>query len=304
MKAEGWPRARFSRAHAACILGYGAAALCGLLPAWSLPGGLWLSPVAVPLFLLISVHIAASFFPAWSFFLDIISHGPGDRPAIALSFDDGPDPATTPLLLELLKKHQAPAAFFLTGRRAEACPELVARIREAGHEIGNHSMTHDTWLMVRSMRHLDAEIARCQDVLRAQGVAALAFRPPVGITNPRVGLALQKHGLICVGFSCRPGDYGNARLEGLARKVLERVKAGDVVLLHDVAPPKATVQEWLAEVERVLEGVKARGLSIVPLGELVGRQLMGPRIQATRASVAPVVAAPIPGALTGSATRE
>ena len=209
MKAEGWPRARFSRAHAACIVGYGAAALCGLLPAWSLPGGLLLSPVAVPFVLLVCVHFVASLKPGWSFYLDIISHGPGDRPAVALSFDDGPDPATTPLLLALLQKHQVRAAFFVIGRRAQAYPGLVSRIREAGHEIGNHSMTHDPWLMFRATRHLEAEIARCQDVLRAQGVCALAFRPPVGVTNPRVGPVLQKLGLICVAFSCRPGDFGD-----------------------------------------------------------------------------------------------
>ena len=82
--------------------------------------------------------LAAPLFPGFSFFLPIISRGCSGRPAVALTFDDGPDPQTTATLLDLLARHGAPATFFVTGQKARLHPGLIQAILDRGHTIGNH----------------------------------------------------------------------------------------------------------------------------------------------------------------------
>jgi hypothetical protein len=193
---------------------------------------------------------------------------------VAITFDDGPDPRTLRPLLDLLAREKATATFFLVGRSAAAHPTLVREIVAAGHEVGNHSQTHDPFLMLRSCRRLAAEIEECQDVLARLGVIPLVFRPPVGITNPRLLGALRSQGLACVAFSCRPLDFGNRRLKGLKDRVLRRVRGGDIVLLHDRLPGDVPVARWLEEIAGILAGLREMGLRVAPLSELVGFGVM------------------------------
>lgn len=271
-----WPHSRLSRAHVVGIAHLAAAGwLLAAAQPWRLPLGIWLNPAALVLATYIGLCITGSFLPGWQWFLPVVSHGARGRPVVALSFDDGPDPVTTPALLEVLGRHGARAAFFLTGRNAQAHPALVARIRAEGHEVGNHSMSHDPILMLRTLARLERDVADCQAVLLAQGVRPLAFRPPVGITNPRLPIVLSRLGLGCVCFSNRPLDFGNKRVERLAERVLATVRPGDVVLLHDVAPPsEVPLATFLAEVEKIVVGLKARGLAIEPLSQVVGLPVM------------------------------
>lgn len=239
-------------------------------------GLLWVASVptaaAAPLGAFVLACLAAPFFPQAGFFLPVIHRGAGDRRAVALTFDDGPDPVATPRLLDLLARHAAPATFFVVGRRAEAAPDLVREILARGHTLGNHSYRHDPFLMLRSRERLRAEIVRTQAVLHALGVRPRVFRPPVGITNPRLPAVLGELDLACVTFSCRAGDFGNRRIGGLAHRILGRVRPGAIILLHDGAPPgRDGVQEWLAEVEKVLVGLEAQGYRVLPLAELIGR---------------------------------
>lgn len=293
---EGPAGRRPTRAQATGVAALAAAAGLALLEPWSLPLGLGLSPAAVPLVLYLALCGAAPFFPGWSFFLPVVTRGPRGRSAVSLTFDDGPDPAVTPALLDLLARHRARASFFVVGRNALEHPALMARLGAEGHEVGNHSMGHDPLLMLRPSATLEREVAGCQAVLEAQGFRPLAFRPPVGITNPRLTRVLERLGLECVCFSCRPKDFGNRHIDRLAAKVLASVRAGDIVLLHDVAPrAPATAEAWLHEVERILEGLKARGLAIVPLSELLGRPLTAPAsegaVRAREPAAAPARAA-------------
>jgi peptidoglycan/xylan/chitin deacetylase (PgdA/CDA1 family) len=224
----------------------------------------------------------ALFFPHWSWYLPIFSHGSRGSQTVALTFDDGPDPRATPALLSLLQRHGHRATFFLLGHRAARHPKLVEVILNAGHTVGNHSFSHDKWLMLRPSRRLSADIAATQEILAGHGVRPLAFRPPVGITNPLLGPVLNRLGLYAVNFSCRGYDLGNRRLKNLAAKLLKKVRGGDILLLHDTAPPQAAdLKLWLQEVERLLKGLAQKGLTVVPLEDLIGRKVM---ICAKRAS--------------------
>lgn len=228
---------------------------------------------ALPLGLFVLACVAAPFFPRWRLFGPWLDRGRPQQAAVALTFDDGPDPATTPLLLDLLARAgEVQATFFVVGERAARHPELIRRVLAAGHALGNHSATHDPLLMLRSTARLRREVAGCQERLASFGVRTLAFRPPAGIVNPRLWPVLLEQGLFSVGFSRRARDFGNRRVRGMADRLLGRVRPGDVLLLHDgpVRDP-AGVAGWLHEVKAVLDGLRERGLEVRPLAELLGR---------------------------------
>ncbi|MBU0513151.1 MAG: polysaccharide deacetylase family protein [Proteobacteria bacterium] len=235
--------------------------------------GSWL--LFIPLAALALLVLAAPFWPRAQLFLPIVCHGPRRGGKVALTFDDGPDPETTPKLLDLLDKHSVSAAFFIIGDKAEAHPDLIKAILARGHEIGNHSQTHDPILMLRRKRTLLKQIEACQKTLVRFGIAPLAFRPPVGITNPRLRPVMKRLGMYIVVFDCAGRDVGNRRVQGLADRILLRVRPGSIIVFHDRRPAEGiAVEEWLGEVETVIRGVKNRGLQTVLLSELIGRPVM------------------------------
>ncbi|MDA8126566.1 MAG: polysaccharide deacetylase family protein [Deltaproteobacteria bacterium] len=229
---------------------------------------------AWPLGLYCLFCLTAAFLPRAGLFLPVISRGAGDRRQVALTFDDGPDPEVTAPLLELLARHQIPATFFVAGIKAEAHPALIREILGQGHEVGNHSYHHDPLLMLRSRTRLYNEIARTQEALAPFGIRPIAFRPPVGITNPRLPGVLEALAMECVTFNCRAVDFGNRRIKGLERTILKKVRPGAIILLHDVVPPGGSSGEWLGKVETILLGLRAQGYAIVSLSQLTGRPAM------------------------------
>lgn len=245
--------------------GTGAFLLAGLL----LPFDLHLTTIPLTAFLILCM--AAPFFPGFNFFLPVISRGGRDSDAVALTFDDGPDPVSTPELLRLLARHRVSATFFVTGRKAEQYPDLIREMLDRGHTIGNHTCTHDNLVMLKREAVLMREIASTQDVLKSFGIVPLAFRPPVGIVSPRLAPVLQECGMYALNFSRRGGDFGNRRLRHLSRRLVRRVRSGDIVALHDVRPVYQDVRVWLLEVERLLDGIRRKGLKIIPLAELIGQ---------------------------------
>jgi peptidoglycan/xylan/chitin deacetylase (PgdA/CDA1 family) len=207
--------------------------------------------------------------------LPVNSRGKTGRPAVSLTFDDGPDPETTRPLLQLLDRHAAKAAFFVNGEKAAKYGDLISEILAHGHDIGNHSYSHDPLLMLRCSEKLYREIESTQVLLRSFGISTAAFRPPIGITNPKLAKVLLQQGLYCVTFSCRAFDGGNRYVKGLSRKILNKVKSDDIVLLHDIKPRMATDMEYfLREIDMILSCLKNKGLKIVPLAELLGRPVM------------------------------
>lgn len=258
---------------AAHLLGLGAAHLVLLL--WLLAAPAW--AVALPLCLFVALLLAAPFFPGWRLFGPYITKGRALPGAVALTFDDGPDPATTGPLLDLLGRRGVKACFFQVGRKALEHPELTRRLLREGHELGNHSHSHDGLLMLRSRKRLADEIRQGQEALASLGARPRCFRPPVGIVNPRLWPELLRQGLVAVGFSRRAMDWGNRKWRGLAPRLLARARAGDILLLHDGPGDQGfDPAGWLAEVEAVLDGLEQRGLAVAPLSHLLGRPVMEP----------------------------
>src|SRR5262245_21137741 len=118
----------------------------------------------------------------------------GRARTIALTFDDGPNPAATPQLLDLLERYDARGTFFLIGRHVRACPGLVAVIAARGHGIGNHTDTHPN-LVWQSRRRILDELERCdRSIAEATGQRPRIMRPPFGYRRPQVHAAVREAG--------------------------------------------------------------------------------------------------------------
>jgi peptidoglycan/xylan/chitin deacetylase (PgdA/CDA1 family) len=181
-------------------------------------------------------------------------HHTPDASQIALTFDDGPNPAHTPQFLRLLERYGAPATFFLVGRFARSCPDLVREIADRGHSIGNHTETHVNLAWLPAWR-IEEELHACQDsILRALGferdAAPILMRPPFGYRGPQLWGAVRNVGLRGVAMWSRKSydwrPQPAARLIERLRRVGEGRRSlsaagtdgksshsGDIVLLHD-----------------------------------------------------------------------
>lgn len=190
----------------------------------------------IPLVLFLLCCLVAPFCPQWGFFLPTISGGKTGTKGVALTFDDGPCPDSTPFILKLLKTYNFEATFFVIGQKAERYPELIEEILAAGHTIGNHSWKHDKLLMLRSKKTLEEDIGKSQQVLQSHGIRPLLFRPPAGISNPRLKTVLEESNLKMLTFSCRAFDGGNRKIENLAGRILKKLQPGNIILLHDIFP--------------------------------------------------------------------
>ena len=222
--------------------------------------------------------VAACFFPQMNFLGPVISRGQTGKNIVALTFDDGPSRSTTAKILDLLDRYAVKAAFFVSGVNALQFPDLISEIIRRGHRIGNHSYRHDPFVMLKSRRTLYSEVGEANRVLLKAGVHALAFRPPVGIVNPKLFPILHELGLCCITFSLRAGDAGNYRVGHIARRILKKVQSDDIIMLHDKPPRQAEDHlVLLDEIEKVLAGIRDKGLRIVPLSELIGREIMNVR---------------------------
>jgi peptidoglycan/xylan/chitin deacetylase (PgdA/CDA1 family) len=142
---------------------------------------------------------------------------------LALTFDDGPNPAWTPRLLDILATHNVGATFFLVGRFAEAEPGLVRRIAAAGHLVGNHSWSHPNLALTAASR-IHEEIHNTSDTLaQITGDPVRFFRPPFGARRPYVLDAARVMGMIPVMWNAMANDWSDPLAERIAARLKQRV---------------------------------------------------------------------------------
>ncbi len=188
--------------------------------------------------LIISIIFAILFYFSWSISLGIylrsICRAPKATKNIALTFDDGVDPQTTPRLLKLLDEYQVKASFFIIGSKAKQYPELVRQIHSQGHTIGNHSMWHKPSFPIQSRKRILTEILECKKVIEdITGENNIYFRPPFGVSNPPIGKAVTASGLISIGWSIRSYDTVKQDVKKIYSRVIDKIDGGDIILLHD-----------------------------------------------------------------------
>ena len=155
---------------------------------------------------------------------------------VALTFDDGPDPRTTPIVLAALARAQATATFFLVGEQVERFGELAAEIAAAGHEIGLHGYRHLPTLL-RTPRDLNADLDRAETVIaEATGHRPVFYRAPFGVFSTAALLAARRRDWTPLIWSRwgREWEHG-ATAEKVARRATKSLTVGDVILLHDAS---------------------------------------------------------------------
>jgi peptidoglycan-N-acetylglucosamine deacetylase len=156
-----------------------------------------------------------------------------DSSAMAITFDDGPNPTVTPKLLELLDRHKITATFFLIGKHVRATPVLAKEIVERGHAIGNHTETHPS-LAFLSSEKIEDELKRCDHAIQsATQKKPMWMRPPYGYRNPLLdGIVRRRGGAGVAMWRVSAADWKTTSPEVVIRG-LERARGGDIVLLHD-----------------------------------------------------------------------
>lgn len=156
------------------------------------------------------------------------------RAEIALTIDDGPDPAVTPRVLDLLDAHRARATFFVIGEHVRRHPALAREIVARGHAVENHSQHHPLMFSLRGPRGLEREIRAAQDaIFDACGVRPRFFRAPAGLRNPFLEPVLARLDLQLAAWTRRGFDTRNDDPRDVARRLLRGLAAGDILLLHD-----------------------------------------------------------------------
>jgi peptidoglycan/xylan/chitin deacetylase (PgdA/CDA1 family) len=207
-------------------------ACVGLLLAGRMLYGISWWWLLVPVLIYVPLLVAGAACIRWNFYLRAFHRGTASR-QIALSFDDGPAKETE-AILDILREQQVPATFFTIGSRAAEHPELVRRWHEEGHLTGNHSFYHKWNFDLQRTGQMEQELRRTNEVVAAiTGRQPLYFRPPYGVTNPRLARAVKRTGMYPVGWSIRSFDTVAKDPEVLLERILSRLKGGDIILLHD-----------------------------------------------------------------------
>jgi len=168
------------------------------------------------------------------------------QPAVYLTFDDGPHPEVTSEVLDILAQNGAPATFFCVGQNVEKHPEIVQRIRDEGHEIGNHTYRHESGWKTSNYQYLKS-YARCQELLNAKW-----FRPPYGRITRSQAAVLQKETQIIM-WDVLSGDFDeNRTAEMCFNDLLANTRPGAIVVFHDsikaadrMLPMLNTYLQWL-----------------------------------------------------------
>lgn len=187
------------------------------------------------------------------------------QPVVAMTFDDGPHPRLTPVLLDMLKARGLRATFYVIGNRVEAHPRLVQRMLAEGHEVGNHSYSHPFLTKLGGedvIRQLDATT---RAVYRATGKVPVTMRPPYGALSSKQRLMVhQRRNLPTVLWSVDPQDWRRPGAGVVADRILRATRPGGIVLSHDIH--SATIKAM----PRTLDGLLGRGFQFVTVSEMLG----------------------------------
>jgi len=195
------------------------------------------------------------------------------RNEIAMTIDDGPDPAVTPQVLDILERHAAHATFFCVGEKAARYPDLCREIVRRGHAVENHSQHHRHTFAFLGYNGFMRELRAGQDTLSAiAGQRPIFFRAPAGLRNPLLDPVLHRLGLQLVSWSVRGFDTRIGDAERVSSRLLRGLRAGAILLLHDgnAARTPAGIPVILEVLPAVLAAAAAANLHFVTLREASG----------------------------------
>jgi peptidoglycan/xylan/chitin deacetylase (PgdA/CDA1 family) len=195
--------------------------------------------------------------------------GRSDRNAVALTFDDGPSPDTE-RILDVLRAHEASATFFMVGREVESFPGIAQRVLAEGHEIGNHSYSHPSYLF-QSSTETHCQIRRAQSVIAETiGVRPQMVRPPYGVRTPAYFRATRALDLQTVQWDVAGFDWRRITPRQIADNVLRKAQPGSIILLHDGdSAGKIARKNTVEALPLIIRGLRDSDLQIAPLSQLL-----------------------------------
>jgi peptidoglycan-N-acetylglucosamine deacetylase len=201
-----------------------------------------------------------------------VGHGPRRGRVAYLTFDDGPNPAATEPILETLAALDVPAAFFLVGEHVRRFPAVARRVAAGGHELGNHTLTHQK-LHLRGPHRIREELERAHELIA--GVTSRSprcFRAPHGYRNPFVSVATRRLGYTVFGWTFGVWDSDSrVSAEEIRARVRRKLRPGAIILLHDGDgyDPDGDRRRTAAALPGIISDARAAGYSFRSLGELV-----------------------------------
>src|SRR3954453_21502728 len=209
--------------------------------------------------------------PTVQWFGHITTHGDRHDARVALTFDDGPDDPFSLEVSRVLDEHGVKGTFFEVGKAIDARPEIARALYDDGHLVGNHSYHHDYW------RWLDPrypELDRTESAFRRQlGVCPAFFRPPHGQRTPFMLAHVSSKGMHAVTWDVSAGDWATDDPALVAKRILDGVKPGSIILLHDGVDGTVTADRTVLvkALPLILDGLEAKVLTPVRLDELLGQ---------------------------------
>ena len=197
----------------------------------------------------------------------VYKSGNTDEHHIALTFDDGPHSEKTDKILDVLKENNVKATFFVVGENATGNEDIIERIIDDGHEIGNHTFGHKYLFKVdRSV--MEREIDLCDDeIFNHSEYNATLFRPPGGIYNDLLTAVCNERGYSMVLWSIDTRDWAGTSAEDIESEILKNVEDGAIILMHDYVSGDSYTDVALAS---VIPKLKELGYSFVTVSELIG----------------------------------
>ena len=184
--------------------------------------------------------------------------------SIAITFDDGPHPEHTPKLLDMLKERNVHATFYVIGKNVIAYPEIIKRMVEEGHEIGNHTWNHPSLTKLSASKVAQEMNATSRIIEDITGIKPATMRPPYGATNATLNKRHdEEFGMKVILWSVDPMDWKYRDAERVSSQIIEATKPGDIVLAHDIHG------STVAAMPKTLDALLEKGFNFVTVSEII-----------------------------------
>lgn len=202
-------------------------------------------------------------------FGELVSHVNTPEKVVAFTYDDGPNPPYTNQLLNVLKRHQVKATFFVIGKEVEKHPEIIKQISAQGHEIGNHSYSHQR-MVFKNPSFIRTEVEKTDQLLRQLGVTQeIHFRAPYGrklIVLPYILSQMKKKNIL---WNISPNDYKASSPQEIENLILQKIVPGSIIVLHDGGGDR---KHTVAATDRLIEQLQQKGYTFKTVSELLSYQ--------------------------------
>ena len=197
----------------------------------------------IPLVLYNLLLVLGAIFIQWNFYIKSINSVSTfkhfmdldeSKKNICLTFDDGIHTKNTPLTLDILKRYQINAHFFIIGKNIQGNENILKRMHDEGHSIGNHSFGHTWKFDLQSTKSMQLDIEATNQLIKETiGEAPVLFRPPYGVTNPNLARAIKNTNMLSMGWNLRSFDTVAKSADQLLKKLIDNTKPNSLILLHE-----------------------------------------------------------------------